>query len=163
MNGKEIILEESRNKLNRQIEEIRNQRRQALKMLRMYFAAAAIIMAGFTTYLTAEINLPFQIQFMDNYFRAPVIVLLGTLLLATGFGTFSKGIYNCLDTLSAKSIEVHPNIQGVYTILKLIIGKDVSDTDQGNNTIQLGPDLKNVELSDCDMDELTQSYAKKSN
>lgn len=147
MENQGLVLEEIRNKLDRQIGEIRNQRRQAVKILRIYFAAAAILIAAFTTIVSASVSLPFKFQIDDGQIYAPIIVFIGVLISGRGLLGFYKGIFNAFGVLSIESVDSQPNtIRYTLKLVSLLDSQESSNPE--THSAALGP--KFVKIADSD-------------
>lgn len=146
MDNPDSVLEETRSTLDRQITELRDQRHQALRVLRMYFAVAAILIAAVTTLLTASISFPFNVRISEGRVVAPAVILIGILLVGRGIIRFYRGIYDALEVLSVKSVDKHIWLNSVWEIVSVVIGKELS----GRETYHaaLGPDFERAKSRD---------------
>lgn len=119
------ILEETRSILNRQLTEIRDQRHQALRVIRVYFAGAALIIALLTTLITTSISIPFQLEMTSRGLVGPIGIFIAGILLIRGILTFYRGIFNALEVLSVKSLEKHMWLKLIQIVYQAIIKKEV--------------------------------------
>lgn len=140
------VLEETRIILERQIDEIRDQRSQALKILRIYFAVAAILIAVFSTLITASFSIPFDLKLSDRGIVAPVIVLIGIVLASRGVFTFYRGMYSALEVLSVESVEAHQWVRLLRIVIAYIKGTNLPGRDTYH--ISFGPDFDKVRNAD---------------
>lgn len=146
MGNSSQVLEETRCTLDRQTDEIRDQRSQALKILRVYFAVAAILIAVFSTLLTTSSILPFDLNLANGSIVAPIIVIIGIILTSRGVITFFRGIYSALEVLSVESVEAHQWIRLFQIFIAFLRGTNLPGRDTYH--LALGPDFNKVRNAD---------------
>jgi hypothetical protein len=139
MRDSSILLEETRRTIDKQVEEIRSQRTQALKVLRIYFAVAAILIAALSTLLTTSVGPPFQIEFEDGLIKTSLIVSIGIMVAGRGIFNFYRGIYSTFDVLSFESVPNHYTIKQIVDIISMIRGEETSERDR--YPTRLGPNI----------------------
>lgn len=153
MADREIILEQTRSTLNQQIEEIRDQRNQALRILRLYAAVTAFIIAGATTLIaTSSPPVIEQLSIRDGHLAGPLIGVAGFLLMAGGTGTFYRGIFSSLKVLSPEPVIKHGWLYPVYFAIYVIL-KEEDPRGEAYNAV-ISPGFDKTESSDLSVDYL---------
>lgn len=153
MVDREIILEQTRSTLNQQVEEIRDQRNQALRILRLYGAITAFIIAGSTTLIaTSSVPVIELLPFRDGRLVGPLLVVASTLLMASGIGTFYRGVFSSLKVLSPEPIIKHGWLYPVYFAIYAVLKKEDPRGEAYNAVIS--PGFDEIDSSDLSVDYL---------
>ena len=156
MSDSQIVLEQTRSTLDQQIEELRDQRNQALRLLRIYVAVTAFLIAGATT-LIATSGTPtlFDEPLIQNgNLVAPLVSAVGLLLIAYGVGLFYRGILSVLRVLSPESIIKFGWFYPIYLIGYVIWNRDVPEKESYHTVIS--PGFNDANLEDLSVDYLIE-------
>ncbi|WP_135823194.1 MULTISPECIES: hypothetical protein [Halobacteriales] len=115
--------------LNHQLQEIREQRNQALRVLRVQFTVAGILVAALTAVLSTSITTELPVRIVGEGFSGviagPISVILGIFLLARGIIGFFRGSYSALNVLSGRPVNSIPYWKQVTKLVLLLVGKGV--------------------------------------
>lgn len=158
MGDSSILIEESRNTLNNQLQEIRDQRNLALKILRIHFAVAGILIATITTLLTTSVQIPLLKLVKSAQWIEITSFFVGLLLIGNGLITFHRGIYNSLEVLSVEEVDADPITRVLSTLYHSLRGNNVPEREAYH--IEIGPVVSDVKEPEDSVEAILNRHSE---
>lgn len=156
MNEHELVYEALQNTLNRQVKEVHDQRNQAAKILRLYLAASALIVAALATLVSQSVLMPFEIYISDGRISSQLVTLIGILFVLRGVILFYRGFFSALEVLAPKSVYRHHWLRLFRLIFSVVRGFTFPERE--TYPISLGPDFDGVLADEEPSAALIQEY-----